>query len=188
MDQEKLTLQTLARACMPGSNVGVPPAIRQFEKRSQYAADLAAFAELVGALEPRTAERPSACEFIGVVEKTFKVAPASIDSETGNVVPRQEKALTVCSSMDQSLMIEKMRVAPLNRTAREFGNVKYKRVTLATFGEMCLPFLPKDDPATFVSVEHVLLCPKTGFDVFAENNDPYGEALFLVYFRGWMAC
>lgn len=173
---------------MPGANFGVPAAIKQFEQRSPYAADLAAFAELVGALEPLSAVRPEMQEFIGVVEKTFKIAAADIDSVTGKVVPREEKALTVCSGVDQSLMIEKMRIAPLNRTARELGNVKYKRVTLGTFGEMCLPFLPKDDPATFVSVEHVLLCPKSGFDMFAVNNDPYSEALFLVYFRGWLAC
>lgn len=187
MEQKRLTLQAVAFANLPGRE-GALAAIQQFERRSGRAADLAAFAELVGALEPRTAERPEATEFVGVVEKTFKVAAADTDPNTGKVIPREEKALSVCSGMDRSLMIEKLRIAPLNRTAREHGYIKYKRATLATFGELCLPFLPLDEPGTFASVEHVLLCPKTGFDIFAVNGDAYSEALFLVYFRGWMAC
>lgn len=178
---QPITLAEYAASCLAGKEP--PKPLQAFADRSAFAQDVARFAVLVGASEPLAATRPGACDMVGIVDRTFTVPPAISATEPSTV-----KALSICSSLSQSVVIDRLRLTPANLTAEEFGLVQFKRVLLATFGEFCLPFTPEDEPATFINVEHVILCPKSGFDIFAVNTDPFSEAVFHIFFRGWATC
>lgn len=158
----------------------------QVESIGDFAALIAKF----GYLDPLSAIRPGACEMVIKFDKTVEVPPATIDAG-GKVIPSQAKLIKICASMHQSLVVEELQAQPSNLTATESGEVIFPRNNVFGFSEaFCLPYEPGDGNGlgTFSNVEHIVLCPGAGFDVYARNHSPFSPALFNIHFRGWATC
>lgn len=157
---------------------------------SQYMKDLICLMSTVGALQPLSAIRPDACEIAFTYDKTVEVGPATVNAQ-GQVVPTTKVLMRVCAPMGKALVIDKLRALPANLTAVESGTVLYKKTAVFGFSEgFCPPGEPGDgdDLGTFNNVEHVLLRPESGFDVYAQNSDPFSNALIHIFAKMWGAC
>lgn len=165
----------------------IPKTVLDLAAQGPGARDLVAILSSLGWMEPAGAWRPGAADSATEVEFEVTVPPATFDS-TGQVVPASKLMLPICAPLSRSLVIDILRVQPANLTAANSGQTKYKKVNLGGFGEFCLPFEPENLCGRFANVEHVIVCPKAGFSVFAENCSPCSEAVFNLYARMWSAC
>lgn len=151
--------------------------------------DIFKIAYAVGALEPLSATRPSVGELVMVFDKTVTVPAATIVD--GKTVPGQAKLIRICAPQGKSLVVETLRALPVNQTAVDSGSLLFKRVNVFGFSEGFCPAgepADGDDQGTFQNIEHLLLRPESGFDLYAENFDPASAGLVHVTARMWTAC
>lgn len=182
-----MTLSEYLKFCCTGR---LPRRIQEILDQGGVLADILCAAAVVGALEPLCATRPGACDPVMEVEKDITVAPATLDSNTGDVIPSQERAISYCAPMNRALVIERSRITAANLTAstQPVTQPIYKRVNLGTFGEWCLPFEPADMAGQFANVEHIIVPPQAGFSVFVQNFNPASEAVYHLEARMWACC
>lgn len=170
---------------------GPPPGLQLAdENSSDYLKALLCVASAIGALEPLSALRPGACDIRTVFDKTVEVAPATLDSK-GNLVPTDGKLIKICAPMGLSLVVNVLRGLPANLTAAQSGAVVFKSLAVMGYSEsFCPPGEPADgdDLGTFQNIEHVLLRPETGFDLYARNFSTVSSALFTVHAEMWATC
>ena len=180
-----LTVQDYVRACFVEKKI--PRVVWEIASRSQLSEDLVCIMWALGAFEPLCGTRPGLCAPATYVDQTVPVPPATFDAE-GRIKPTTKLLLPFCAPMNRSVIIDTLRVTPANLTAAEAGETDYGKLSFAGFGELCLPFEPQDRPGRFDNVEHLVLCPQSGFSVFGVNNDPTSDALFHVEARLWSCC
>jgi len=148
--------------------------------------DLARMMANIGAFDPLAAIRPGACDIVSVFDKTVEAPPAE-DENT----PSRVKLIKICAPMHLSLVVSRLRVEPANLTAVESGEIVFPRNSAFGFSEgFCLPFEPGDgnNIGTYYNVEHIILCPGSGFDVYAINHSPFSPALFHIHAEIWASC
>lgn len=144
----------------------------------------------VGALEPLTATRPSATDLVTVFDKVVDVPVATLAADGETVVPTERVLIRICAGQ-QSLVIDRLRALAANLTAAQSGSIKYKRVAVSGFSEgYCPPGEPGvgEEEGTFQNIEHAILCPEAGFDVYGVNHDLFSNALFSIHARMWSTC
>lgn len=149
-------------------------------------ADLAKMMAMVGAFDPLVAIRPGACDMVSIFDKTVEAPPAT-DENT----PSRVKLIKICAPMHLSVVVSKLRALPANLTAVESGEIVFPRNAAFGFSEgWCLPFEPGDGDGigTFYNVEHIVLCPGSGFDVYALNHSTVSPALFHIHAEVWGTC
>jgi hypothetical protein len=146
-------------------------------------------AEIVGALEPLSATRPSVCDPVIFFTRQITLPAATLNPD-GSVTPSEERVISFCAPTNRALVIEKSRLSAANDVAanQPIPLPVYKRVNLATFGEWCLPFEPDSLPGSFVNVEHIIVPPGAGFSIYTQNHNPNAEAVFFYEARFWAAC
>lgn len=168
--------------------------VRLFESlETAVGRDIFKMAYAIGALEPLAALRPEIGELVMVFDKTVTVPRATSVTTNGVTVitPTEAKLIRICAPMGKALVIETLRALPVNLAAVQSGTLTFKRVNAVGFSEgFCPPGEPADgdDEGTFQNVEHILLRPEAGFDLFAKNSDPTSDALVHVTARMWTAC
>lgn len=151
--------------------------------------DVFKIAYAIGALEPLSTHRPDATEIVMVFDKTVTVPAATVVA--GKVVPGEAKLIRICAPVGKSLMVDKLRALPVNQTAVDSGSLTFKRLSLTGFSD---GFCPAGEPAngddngTFQNIEHILLRPEAGFDLYATNVDTTSSALVHVHAKMWAAC
>jgi hypothetical protein len=163
--------------------------------QTEVGRDIFRMASAIGALEPLASVRPEIGEFAMVFDKTVTIARATTTGTVGTgsykVIPGEAKLIRICAPMGKALVIETLRALPVNLTAVQSGSLKFKRVNVAGFSEgFCPPGEPADgdDEGTYQNLEHILLRPESGFDLYAENFDTTAEAMVHVSARMWTAC
>lgn len=157
---------------------------------SPFLKDILCAMSVVGALEPLTATRPAAADIVTVFDKTVDVPHATLGEDGVTVVPTERVLIRICAGQ-QSLVIERLRALAANLTAATSGSLKYKRVAVSGFSEgFCPPGEPGvgEDEGTFQNIEHLVLCPEAGFDVYGVNSDLFSNALFSIHARMWSTC
>ncbi len=144
----------------------------------------------IGAMEPLSYTRPGATEPKQIYDKTITVPPATIDSN-GKVTPSDGALIKICAPEGKVLVVDKLRLLPVDLTAVEWGTVVYKRLAVMGFSEgFCKAGEPGDgdDEGTFQNVEHLILPGKSGFDLYGRNSNPYSPASFWVHAEMWESC
>lgn len=136
--------------------------------------------EMLGLLEPVAAVRPGARNAVSYVVREPEVALAASDG-----TPEEERVFEIRAPIDESIMVELLRITAANVTAQDDGAVSVKAYKVSGFREICLPGALSSEPGTLVSVENVLLCPGAGFEVFALNYNSFSLARFNVEARYW---
>lgn len=181
----KLSIASFVQA----SNVRrqVPKEILELASLSPNAREIVQILSALGWMEPASSFRPGTSDPATEVAYEVTVPPASMDDE-GKVTPSEALMLPVCAPINRSVVIEYLRVKPGNLTAAKYGEVEYKKVQLGGFGDWCLPFEPDDQPGRFDNKGHIVMCPKSGFSVFAKNFSPCSEAVFHLEARMWASC
>ncbi len=157
--------------------------------------DIFRMAYAIGALEPLANVRPPIGELVMVFDKTVTIPKATATGTVGTpsyvLTPGEAKLVRFCAPMGKALVIETLRALPVDLVAVQSGSLKFKRVNVAGFSEgFCPPGEPADgdDLGTFQNVEHILLRPESGFDLFGENFDTTATAMVHVTARMWTAC
>jgi hypothetical protein len=184
----RMDLASFVRSCM--GKGALPAAPWAQDGGPVTAQELVSILCALGAFEPLGATRPGACDLVTPYDKIVEVPPASIDMN-GKITPSTEKLVRFCAPQDKSLVIHKLRGTPANLTAATSGQVFSKVMQVMGFSEgFCPPGEPGDgnDLGTFQNIEHVVLCPGSGFDLHARNSDPYSPALFHVSGESWATC
>lgn len=185
----QMTLAEYSQYCCSGK---LPAAIEAARRKSERLSDLIDYAELLGNLEPACAERPDACEPEIIVTRSITVPATDPDetNEDGELIPTEERVISVCAPLNKALMVKELEVTPDNATAEDQPHTQpvYKRVNIAGFGEWCLPFEPMDQSGLFVSVQNLLVPPKAGFSVYVQNYDGDSPAEYKVRARMWACC
>jgi hypothetical protein len=182
----RIPLEEWIRSCRSGKRL---PQFLLLEE-TEWGKAISCALQLVGAAEPLTATRPDACTIKNIFDKTIVVPPATIDDD-GKIVPRDGLLIKICAPMGQALVVDKLRVLPANLTAKEKGEVAFKKQAVFGFSD---GFCNAGEPGpgsprgTFQNYEHVVLCPQSGFDVWGRNYDPYSSASFDVHAEMWTAC
>lgn len=151
--------------------------------------DIFKIAYAIGALQPLSAIRPDVGELVMVFDKTVPVPAAT--TVDGKVVPGQAKLIRICAPQGKSLVVETLRALPVNMASVDNGSLLFKRANVFGFSEgFCPPGEPADgdDLGTYQNVEHFLLRPESGFDLYAENFDTANQGLVHVTARMWTAC
>jgi hypothetical protein len=145
--------------------------------------------EIVGALEPLSATRPSVCDPVIFFTRQVTLPAATLNPD-GSVTPSEARVISFCAPTNRALVIQKSRVSAANDIAanQPIPMPIYKRVNLATFGEWCLPFEPDSLPGAFVNVEHIIVPAGAGFSIYVQNFNPNGEAVYFYEARFWAAC
>lgn len=145
--------------------------------------------EMVGALEPLSATRPSVCDPVVYFTRSIVLPAATLNSD-GSVTPTEARVISFCAPTNRALVIERSRVSAANDVAanQPVPMPVYKRVNLATFGEWCLPFEPDSLPGSFVNVEHIIVPSSAGFSIYVQNWNPNAEALYNYEARFWASC
>jgi hypothetical protein len=188
-DCQKLSAVEFVRAACEGK---IPGGLVHLFKslETDLGRDLFCLANAIGALEPLSFTRPGAGELVQVYDKTIVVAAATLNAD-GTVKPRDGKLIQMCAPDGKVLVVKTLRAAPVDLTATLFGNIAMKRLAVMGFSE---GFCPAGEPAdgddlgTFQNIEHVLLPPKAGFDVYARNNSVFGPATFSIHAEMWETC
>jgi len=165
----------------------VPKTVLELAALSPGSRELVTILSSLGWMEPAAAWRPGVTDMVTEVEYEVTVPPA-IRNADGTITNSEVLMLPVCAPLSRSIVIDILRVSAGNLTAAQSGRTKYKKVNLGGFGEFCLPFEPDDLCGRFANIEHIIVCPKAGFSVFAENCNPCSEAVFHLYARMWSAC
>jgi hypothetical protein len=175
--------------CVQAANIRrqVPKAITDLANMSQNAKEIVCILSALGWMEPAAATRPGCADPATEVSYEVTVPPATYNS-AGVLVPSEALVIPICAPINRSVVIDYLRVTAANLTAAEFGEVEFKKVNLGGVGEFCLPFEPDDQPGRFDNKSHIIMCPKTGFSVFAKNFSPNGSAVFHLDARMWSAC
>jgi hypothetical protein len=173
---------------------GIPLTLESIVKgggeRSQNLKDILCALAAVGGLEPLTSIRPSVTDIVTVYDRTVEVSVATLGTDGVTVIPGEAKLVEICAGQ-QSLVIEQLRVLPANLTATNSGVAIFKRLAVMGFSDgFCPPGEPGDgnQEGTFQNVEHIILCPEAGFDVWAQNFDLFSKALFTIHGRMWSTC
>ena len=145
--------------------------------------------EMVGALEPLSATRPSVCDPVVFFTRQVTLPAATLNAD-GSVTPSEARVISFCAPTNRALVIQKSRVSSGNDIAanQPVPMPVYKRVNLATFGEWCLPFEPDSLPGSFVNVEHIIVPSSAGYSVYVQNWNPNGEAIYNYEARFWASC
>lgn len=185
----KLSLSDYVRSCFGHKNAALPAAPYDQNDEPISAKDLVSILCAIGLFEPRGATEPRACDVVTPFDKTVEVPPAT--EVDGVVTPSEEKLLKICAPQHRSLVVDTLRGLPANLTAAESGMVFSRAMQVHGFSEaFCPPGEPGDgqDPGAFANIEHVVLCPGSGFDLFARNFDPTSPALFHVSAVIWSTC
>jgi hypothetical protein len=184
----RMDLASFVRSCMgKGSLPAAPWAQNNGPVTAQ---ELVSILCTLGAFEPLGATRPGACDVVTPYDKMVEVPPATFDA-VGKIVPSMAKLVRFCAPQGKSLVISKLRGLPANLTAATSGEVFSKVMQVMGFSEgFCPPGEPGDgdDLGTFQNIEHVVLCPGSGFDLHARNHDPFSPALFHVSAESWATC
>lgn len=175
---------------------GPPPDIAALAAQSDWHRAVLEILSTLHLLEPASAWRPGACDIVNVFDKVVSVPPATVTPQAGEglpplVKPGEAKLIRFCAPMGQAQVIEILRALPLNRTAYESGSLIFKRLSVTGFSEgFCNAGEPGDggDEGTFQNVEHVILCPGAGFDLYARNFARCSTALFKIEARVWSTC
>jgi len=184
----QMSLGSYIRACM--GKGGFPAAPWADGDRPTTVRDLVSILCYLGEFEPAGASRPGACNLVTVFDKGIGLPPATIGPD-GKVIPSTGKLIKICAPADKSLVVHKLRGLPANLTASESGSVFSKVMQVMGFSEgFCPPGEPGDggDIGTFQNIEHVVLCPGAGFDLYARNYSPFSPALFSVHAEMWATC
>lgn len=157
---------------------------------SPYLKDLLCAMAAVGALEPLTSTRPSVTDIVTVYDRTVEIPVATLDADGVTVIPGEVKLIEICAGQ-QSLVIDRLRALPANLTSSQSGVVRFKRLAVMGFSDgFCPPGEPGDgnQEGTFQNVEHVILCPGAGFDVWGQNFDLFSKGLISIHGRMWSTC
>ncbi len=158
--------------------------------RTNEGLDFFSLLNAIGAMEPLSYTRPGATEPKQIYDKTITVPPATIDSN-GKVTPSDGALIKICAPEGKVLVVDKLRLLPVDLTAVEWGTVVYKRLAVMGFSEgFCKAGEPGDgdDEGTFQNVEHLILPGKSGFDLYGRNSNPYSPASFWVHAEMWESC
>lgn len=158
--------------------------------------DLFCIANAIGALEPLSFTRPGAGELVQVYDKMVTVPPATFgpptpESPDGPIVPSEKKLISICAPEGKALVIKTLRGKGEDLTALQSGTLIFKRLAVVGFSE---GFCPAGEPGegdgigTFQNIEHIILPAKAGFDVYAQNWNPYSPATFSLHGEMWETC
>lgn len=184
----KMDMTSFVKACFgKGSLPAFPWAKADHPITTQ---DIVSLLCALGLFEPAAATRPGACDVVTIFDKIVEVPAATIDGN-GEVVPAFKELVKFCAPSDKSQVIDVARVTPANLTASESGEAYSKVMQVMGFSEnFCPPGEPSNGEqiGTFQTVEHIILCPESGFDLHGRNHDPFSPALFHVFVRAWGAC
>lgn len=187
---DKLSAVAFFRAVCGGD---VPPQLIKLSESlgTQIGTDLFCLANAIGAMEPLGFTRPGAGEIKQIFDKTITVPPATFEADGVTVKPTDGKLIKICAPEGKILVVDKLRGLPVNLTAVEGGTIVMKRMAVMGFSE---GFCPAGEPAdgddlgTFQNMEHVLLPPGGGFDLYGRNFNPYSPAMFSVHGEMWATC
>lgn len=181
-----MTLVEYLHYCCTGQ---IPANVQKLMSQGGFIADLLCALDIIGALEPLCATRPGVCDPAIDVEKDIHVPPAKLNPD-GSVTPSQVRAISYCAPMNRALVVAENRITAVNLVASTQPTAQpiFKRVSLGTFGEFCLPFEPADEPGLFSNVEHVIVPPQGGFSVFLQNFNTTAEAVYHLHARMWACC
>lgn len=182
-----MSLSEYIKFCCTGI---MPAVVEHVRTRSAVHDALVCWSDLLGILEPACATRPDACEPELRILRYVDLPPATIN-EAGQVVPSEERIISICAPMNKALMVAELNVEPENLTAQRqpYTLPIYKRVNIASFPDgFCLPFDPADQPGLFVNVQHLMMPAKSGFSAYVKNWDPTSPASFSVRGRMWACC
>lgn len=163
---------------------------RLYSELSANGKDLFCIANAVGALEPLSYTRPGAGEIVQVYDKA-KTAPAATIDANGKITPADVKLISLCAPEGKVLVIKILRATAADLTASNDGEIVMKRLAVIGFSEgLCKAGEPGDGDGfgTFQNIEHVILTPKAGFDLYGRNHNPYSPATFQVHGEMWESC
>lgn len=179
--KQVLTVAEFALACRAGRAAALAV---KYAGESELLRALA----LLGALEPLAASRPGVCDLVQRYRRTVEVPPATLDA-SGRVVNSRALAAKLCPSAETVIVVDLLELEPSNLTAELDGAVEVKTSPLTLFDKNCLPFGAKnEDCGAFFNIEHVILCAKTGLEIWAVNCNPCSPALFTLKGRLWETC
>ena len=159
--------------------------------RTDVGLDFFSLLNAIGAMEPLSYTRPGAAEPKQIYDKTVTVPPATLAADGITVVPSDGCLIKLCAPEGKVLVVDKLRLEPVDLTAVQFGTVVYKRLAVVGFSEgFCKAGEPGDgdDEGTFQNVEHLILPGKSGFDLYGRNSNPYSPASFWVHAEMWESC
>lgn len=185
----RLSLADYVQSCFGKKNKALPAAPYAQNDEPISAKDLVSILCTIGLFEPRGATEPRACDIVTLFDKTVEVPPAEIVD--GKVKPSDKKLIKICAPQHRSLVVSELRGLPANLTASESGQVFSRAMQVHGFSEAFCPAGEAGDGneiGTFANVEHVVLCPGAGFDLFGRNFDPFSPALFHISAKMWGTC
>lgn len=160
------------------------------ELQSNVGQDLFCVLNGIGALEPLSFTRPGAGEIVQVYDKAITVPAATILPD-GRIQPSDGRLISICAPEGKALVIKILRATAGDLTASEHGEIVLKRLAVIGFSEgLCKAGEPGDgdEDGTFSNIEHIILPPKAGFDVYGRNKWPYGSATFQIHGEMWETC
>lgn len=185
----KMDMTSFVRACF---GKGALPAAPWAESDKPITTrDVVSILCSLGLFEPAAASRPGACDIVTIYDRIVEVPAATIDATTGKVIPAIKELVKFCAPADKSQVVKVARVTPANLTASQSGEAFSKVMQVMGFSEN---FCPPGEPSSgtnigaFQTVEHIILCPKAGFDLHARNHDPFSPAQFHIFVEAWGAC
>lgn len=179
-----ITLAEYIQACAKRQ---VPSSVIALASQSPMSKEIVCILSALGWMEPASTMRPGACEVVNQVEYEITVPPAT-RLANGKIQPSEGLLIPICAPLNRSLMIDLLRVKAANLTAASSGRTLFKKVNLGNFGDFCAPFEPGTQCGRFANYEHIVVCPKASFSLFAENCNPCSEAVFHLEARMWGAC
>ncbi len=183
----KITLESYLKACFGRGPLPAAPWAQGDQPITTQ--DVVSILCALGWFEPAAADRPGACDVVTIFDKTVEVPAATIVD--GEVVPAEKKLVSFCAPLDKAQVVKIARVTPANLTASDSGEAFYKALQVMGFSEgFCPPGEPAsgDKEGTFNTIENILLCPGSTFDISARNFDPFSPALFHAFIRAWGTC
>lgn len=174
---------------------GPPHALQDLACRSEFLKELFEFVYTLGWAIPSSVILPDVGNVRSVFTEVIEVPPATTkpDPAKGTIlVPGDAKAIKISAPMHQALVVDVLRLLPLNRTAAEDGFVSFKRMQVMGFSDgWCHAGEPsngRDDRGVFQNVDRIILCKKGCFDLHAKNKNQCSTAKFLVHAEMWSAC
>ena len=183
----KITLESYLKACFGRGPLPAAPWAQGDQPITTR--EVVSILCALGWFEPAAADRPGACDVVTIFDKTVEVPPATIVA--GEVEPAEVKLVSFCAPLDKAQVVKIARVTPANLTASDSGEAFYKAMQVMGFSEgFCPPGEPGNgqEEGTFNTVENILLCPGSTFDISARNFDAFSPALFDVFIRAWGTC
>ncbi len=178
---------------------GVPTALSRLFTflQTPQGQDIFCIANGIGALEPLSYTRPGAGEIKQVYDKMITVPPATLGAPNQNgfnpdgIKPSDGLLIHICAPENKILVVDKLRGKGEDLTALTSGVLLMKRLAVVGFSEgLCKAGEPGagDELGTFENIEHLLLPGRSGFDLYAQNWNPYSPATFSVHAEMWETC